>query len=269
MTVLTEENFQEIVLAEYDVLEEPTGISRRHGAEDGAGMWAAMGRLDGIYELLENGKIDTDKATKDITDAILELASSLYAAGAEHELWRHWISLTCFGMYLSGQIHQAAQYAAIAGEWDFIQVLPPSPVTSQQVSEKVIWQLLGGQPTPNFPNLLSNQIDADDTAWLTLIESIPNRDNENTEAALKTIAAFWMSELEDWMDYIPDNYPYFQPTACAAAALARHHGLFTSTSFSAEEYNFLEAGLALSKPSPMYPNIFSLPRLPRAENKTQ
>ncbi|MBR8835450.1 MAG: hypothetical protein DSM106950_15865 [Stigonema ocellatum SAG 48.90 = DSM 106950] len=68
-----------------------------------------------------------------------------------------------------------------------------------------------------------------------------------------------MAEDEDeWMNFHPRSYPDFETPACVVAAIARHHG-FTPTELTPEQYNFLEAGLAIPEPSPMFPNIFSLP----------
>ena len=256
MEILNHETFRLFVRKEQEKLSIPTSSVRRVGAEDGAGISFARGSLDGIYELLDEGVIDPEKASIEITDAVLEMTSSLYSAGAEHQIWRRWASLTAFGMFITGQIHQAAQYAALGGEWEFIKVLPAKPVNSQQLSERVLWTLVGGKPIPDLSKIGT---DDEDNAWLRLAESIPAQENDQTEAALKAIADFWMAEIGDeWMNFEPGNYPDFHPQACAVAAIARHYD-FTPTSLTPDQYRFLEAGLAIPEPSRLFPEYFSLP----------
>ncbi|MEH1804753.1 hypothetical protein [Nostoc sp.] len=256
MTILNHKNFRSFVKAEYQKLQRPTGQARRRGVEKVVGMPGSGGSLEAVEELLKEGIYNEEEACSNITEAVLELTSFLYSAGAEHQIWRRWSSLTAFGMFLTAEIHQAAQYAVLGGEWEFLKVLPAKPLTSQEVSERVLWTLVISQADPNLPN---TETDSEDDAWLHLAKSIPAQDHRNTEAALKTIADFWMEELEgEWINFHLGSYPDFHTPACAVAALARHYG-FTPISITPEQYSFLEAGLAISEPSPMFPNIFSLP----------
>lgn len=256
MTILNYETYRSFVKQEYRQLNNSRGNARRRGVEAVMGMIGG-GSLEVVDELLDEGIYDAEEASNHTTEASLEITSFLYSAGAEHLIWRRWSSLTAFGMFLRQEILQAAQYAAIGGEWDFLEVLSEKPApASNQISEQVLWTLLQRQPVSN---IYRNATDDEDNAWLILASSIPSKDHRKTETALKSIANFWMEEDEgDWINFHPGSYPDFETPICAAAAIARHNG-FTPTSMSSQEYSFLEAGLAIPEPSPLFPNVISLP----------
>jgi hypothetical protein len=258
MGILNYQTFHVFVAQEFEKVTEPTGMVRRIGVSE----YATEVRhyiqkdLDAVDSLITEGRLSLEKASKSVTDLVLEITSFLYAAGAEHHVWRRWSSLTGLGMFLTGEIQEAAQYAVLGGEWDFLKVLPSVPVQSKQISEQVLWMLVKGKPVPNLPESAS---DDEDNAWLQLAKSIPAQDHRKTEDALKLLADFWMAEDEgDWMNFHPRSYPDFETPACAVAAIARHHG-FTPTSLTPDQYRFLEPGLARSEPPPLFPNYFSLP----------
>jgi hypothetical protein len=258
MGILNYQNFCVFVAQEFEKITLPSAPSRRVGvSEHATNVIDYIQRdLNDIHCLISEESLTWENATQSIAELALETTSLLYAIGAEHPVWRHWSSLTAFGMFLQGKIIQAAQYASLAGEWNFLQSLQVTPIKSKQISEQVFWMLVKGNFTANLPETTS---DEEDNAWLQLAKSIPARYHRQTEEALREIANFWMGEDEDeWMNFHPRSYPDFETPACAVAAIARYHG-FTPISLSAEEYSFLEPGLATPEPSPIFQNIFSLP----------
>jgi hypothetical protein len=258
MAILEHDAFQEFVAQEFKKTTIPAGPARRLGAQEHSAEVMRYIRRDlhDVGRLHKEESISLEKATNSITELVLELTSFLYAAGADHRVWRRWASLTAFGMFLTGQIHEAAQFAILGGEWNFLKVLPAMPVKSKQVSDLVLWILVWSKPIQDLPE---SARDDEGNAWLQLMQSIPAQDHRRTEEALKNIANFWMAENEgDWMNFHPRSYPDFHTPVCAAAAIARHQG-FMPTSLTQEQYRFLEAGLAISEPPPMFPTHFSLP----------
>ncbi len=212
-------------------------------------------RLNSVDKLLAESVVDLTNATTMLTSLINEFTSFLYAVGASHDVWRHWSSLTAFGMFLSGEIHRAGQYAALGGEWEFLKVLPDTPVDSQQEADQVTWLLITGKPVTT---LSESQYEYSDP-WLSLAQSVPAQDHETTEESLKLIADFWMEETGgDWNNFYYGRYPVFETPICAVAALARHQG-FIPTSLTSKQYSFLEAGLAELEPPSMFPTLFDLP----------
>jgi hypothetical protein len=258
MGILSYQNFCLFVAQEFQKITLPSASERRIGVSEYASeiLQYIQRDLNSAESLISEKSLTWENASKSITELVSEITSLLYAAGAEDTVWRHWSSLTGFGMFLQGKNQQAALYAVLGGEWDFLTILPAIPVKSKQISEQVLWMLVTGKSILNLPASISNE---EDNAWLQLAESIPAHDHRQTEEALKEIADFWMAEGEDdWMNFHPRSYPDFEAPVCAVAAIARHHG-FTPTSLTPEQYSFLEAGLAIAEPSPMFPNIFSLP----------
>jgi hypothetical protein len=264
MGILNYQNFCVFVAQEFKKITLPSEAERRIGVfEYSTDIMHYLQRdLNTVEGWISEERLTWEKAAKSITELVIETTSLLYAVGAEHIVWRHWSSLTAFGMFLQGKMIQAAQYAVLGGEWNFIQSLPPTPVKSQQISEQVFWMLVKGNFTAaNLPESTSNE---EDNAWLQLAQSIPAQDHRQTEEALKEITNFWMAEDEDdWMNFHPRSYPDFETPVCAVAALARHYS-FTPTSLTPEQYSFLEAGLAIPEPLPMFPNIFYLPESSKA-----
>lgn len=259
MGILSYQNFCEFVAKEFQTVVLQSGSERRIGVCGSANdvIFYIQRDLNTVNNSIARENLTYDKAVKTITELTLETTSLLYAIGADHILWRHWSSLTAFGMFLQKKFFQAAQYATLAGEWDFIKILPSRSVNSQQISDRVLSMLLSGNFDDNVA-AVENAIDEEDNAWLELAKSIPAKDHSQTEAALKKIANFWIAEDDDWVNFHPRSYPDFETPVCAAAALARHYG-FIPTSLTPDEFSFLEAGLAVPEPSPMFPDIFSLP----------
>ena len=258
MGTLNYQNYCAFVAEDFKKINWSKASERRIGASEYAPdiMHLIEKDLITINTLIMEKRLNWEKASNSVTDSVLEITSLLYAAGTEDIVWRHWSSLTGFGMFLKGEIQEAAQYAALGGEWDFLKILSAIPVKSKGISEQVFWRLVTGKFIVNLPESTNDGVD---NAWLQLAKSIPAQDYKQTEEAFKKIADFWMAEDEDdWMSFHPRSYPDFETPACAIAAIARHHG-FTPTSLTPGQYSFLEAGLAIAEPSPMFPNIFSLP----------
>jgi hypothetical protein len=238
----------------------PNGLVRRLGADQYTDKVLPdfSRRLNSIDQLLEESIVDLSRATTMLASLVNEFTSFLYAVGASHDLWRHWSSLTGFGLFLSGEIHRAGQYSALGGEWEFLKVLPDRPVKSLQEADLVTWMLISGNPASELPKLQHEY----SNAWLKLARSIPAKDHKTTEESLKAIADFWMEETGgDWNNFCYGRYPVFETPICAVAALARHQG-FVPTSLTSAQYSFLEAGLAEPEPPPMFPTLFSLPESP-------
>ncbi|MBW4659721.1 MAG: hypothetical protein KME15_13675 [Drouetiella hepatica Uher 2000/2452] len=250
---LNQETFISLLQQEFESLSIPHAPVRRRGAENGAGISSASGAIEGVFELLTDGVIDRKEALTELAEAAIEIASSLYASGAEHQVWRRWSAIAAFGLFLTDQIYQSILYTILAEEWEFLRIIPLTGDVSKQISAQVIWLLVGGHLMSELPKTGRH---SERKAWLKLAQSIPAGQHDVTEAALKDIADFWMAELEDsWMNYEPGDYPDFNPEACAVVALARHNG-FVPTSFTSEQYRFLEAGLAISEPPSLYSTIF-------------
>lgn len=212
-------------------------------------------RLDSIDQLLAESIVGLSNATTMLASLVNEFTSFLYAVGASHDVWRHWSSLTAFGLFLSGEIHGAAEYAALGGEWEFIKVLPDKPINTQQNADKVTWMLITDKPVSA---IIQPQYEYSDP-WLMLAQSLPAKDHKTTEESLKLIADFWMEETGgDWNNFSYGRYPVFETPICAVAALARHQG-FVPTCLTSSQYSFLEAGLAEPEPPSMFPTLFTLP----------
>jgi hypothetical protein len=259
LSYLTLHDYVKINLSQTTI---PSGLVRRLGADQYKDkvLQDFIRRFGSINQLLEDSIIDSSKATTMLASLVNELTSFLYAVGASHYVWRHWSSLTAFGLFLSGEIHRAAQYAALGGEWRFLEVLPDQSLKSQQEADRVTWMLLSGKPPSNLPEVQDEYTNA----WLGLSRSIPSKDHKMTEDCLKTIADFWMEETEgDWNNFCNGRYPVFETPICAMAALARHQG-FVPTSLDVAQHSFLEAGLAEPEPPCMFPTLFSLPESPRS-----
>ena len=258
MVILNYESFRSLLSQEFNTIILPQGQVRRVGSLEYTENFIdyIQRNLKSVDDLLNDGSLTISEALESVTEKVLQFSSFLYSVGAEHKVWRHWSSLTGFGLFLCGNIHSAAQYAALGGEWEFLRVLPNSPPVSQQVSEQVIWHLLTSYAAPEIS--VPNDDDDEERAWLKLSQSIPNRNHRDTEEALKVIADFWLGECEGgYTNFDPNYYPDFEPAACAAAALARHNG-FSPTSLTSEQHSFLEPGLAIPEPSSLFPDYFSL-----------
>jgi hypothetical protein len=258
MGILNYQSLSQFVNQELGKVTIPSGSVRRIGVlEHATNIIHYITRdIEVISQLVRNGNLNEEKASDSLANLVLEMTSFLYAAGAEHHVWRRWSSLTGLGMFLAGNIPESSQYAVLGCEWTFITVLPNVFIKSQQISEQVLGKLINSHFVSNQSEETS---DEEDNAWLQLATSIPAQEHQKTEESLKVIANFWMGEDDgDWMNFHPRSYPDFHTPACVAAALARHHG-FIPTSLTPEQYSFLEAGLAEPEPLPLFPTLFSLP----------
>lgn len=252
-------NYRARFAVEFAAIEAPSGPVRRRGIEG-----YARDELPAIeQELLAIDRIDRTRPGKlhaaacGLTDLTLRLASFLYAAGADHCLWRRWTALTAFGMYLTGRLPEAAIYGILAGEWRFVEVLPPTETDDRHVSDRVIWRLAGRRPVPHLPE--RGEDDFSD-AWIQLAYSAAFGDHPRTERCLAAIADDWIGMSDgDWREFHPEATS-FEPTACAAAALARHKG-YVPQELTPEQWDFLEPGLVTPEPPPLYPDYVELPGL--------
>ncbi len=254
LSYFTLREYVEIELSQITLPDAPV---RRIGAEEYKNkiLLDSSRGLDSIDQLLETSIIEIGEANKMLTSIVNELTSFLYAIGASHDVWKHWSSLTAFGLFLSEEFYRASQYATLGSEWEFLKFIPDKPVDSQQQADLVTWMLISNKPNIN----LSESRDEYSDAWLKLARSIPNKDHKTTEESLKIIANFWMKETGgDWNNFYYGRYPVFETPICAVAALARHQD-FAPMSLTSIQYSFLEAGLAQPEPPPMFPKLFSLP----------
>jgi hypothetical protein len=92
--------------------------------------------------------------------------------------------------------------------------------------------------------------------WLDIEAGIITGMNDITEKELKSLAEFWMPETRgEWKKFNYGYFPVFDTPVCAVAAIARKNG-FAPSGLSDDEYSFLEAGLAIPEPDPLYPGYF-------------
>jgi hypothetical protein len=280
--------FHTFVEEELERVEVPSGGPERRV---GALKWAddviksARQNLGDVDDLYSEGSSSARDAAGQVTEITLELGSFLYAAGADHPVWRRWIGLAALGIYLTAatparsladlqtlyplrDVHQATQYAAIGGEWRLLGALPPARPST--VQDRVLGELArleferserqeASGKAKSDPGNAHDDEDHEVRAWLRLAASIPTGDHQATEEALKELADFWMGEGEDdWMRFHRGSYADFEAPVCAVAAIARHHG-FAPSSMTPEQYSFLEPGLATPEPTPFFPKYFDLP----------
>jgi hypothetical protein len=248
MGVLTFAPFLSLVSQELQGMVKPAGTPRRVGVMDYLDEQLSGIRLS-ISELLDTAEEDGEEKTLEyLDDYLIDLMSLLYAAGAPHEVWRRWSSLVSFEQGLAHRHYSAAVYAALGGEWAFIEQMPATPTESTDFEKKIIWHLLGKSDSVPALDIKGDPLAR---AWLRLAQSIPRSDHKQTESSIKAIADFWLEELGDtWDHYEPDAYPTFHPPACAAAAIARRRG-YTPQKLSSNQYRFLEPGLDASQPRPL------------------
>ncbi|AKJ02883.1 hypothetical protein ATI61_11372 [Archangium gephyra] len=251
MGVLTFKSFLSHLERELRELTRPEGPPRRVDVTDYLDEQLTSIKRE-ISELLEHAEEQNEKQTLQyLEDYLIDLMSLLYSAGSPHEVWRRWAALVSFGQGLLNKHYSAAIYAALAGEWTAISLMPTTTTEDADLQTEVIWHLLG--KSPSVPEV-EDQDDPEARAWLRLARSIPQADHKQTEAALKAISRFWMEELGDtWDHYEVDAYPAFHAPACAAAAIARHHG-YTPMKLPPASYRFLEPGLAAGDPRPLIPS---------------
>jgi len=253
------------VLEQLEHVELGSGPERRLGAVALGANCLRMIRRDmrGIGRLIEAERLTQTDALSQVDDLTLELASLLYSSGAPHEVWRRWSGTYALGTSLLRRAQEAAKFAALGGEWALLSTLPPERAASKRVSERVVWALLIQE---SLDPTSVRAADAEDDAWLSLATSIPGGDHSATDKALKTIAQHWMAE-GDWQTFHPRSAPDFEPSVCAAAALARRGG-YRPENLSVDELQFLEPGLAEPEPTPLWPEVFVDSTQPERANGT-
>jgi hypothetical protein len=252
MGLLTFESFLSQTEQDLRGLKKPTGRPRRVDVTDY--LDDGLSELKGsLFDILEHaGERGPKKSLEHLEDYLINLMSLLYAAGSPHDVWRRWAALVAFSQVLSKKHYSACVYAALAGEWAAIDEMPSRSAEKADFEKQVLWHILGKSSKPPAPD----GDDAEESAWLLLSRSIPKSNHRETESALKTVAEFWLSELGDtWDHYEPDAYPTFHAPACAAAAIARHHG-YKAEALSRDQARFLEPGLATGEPPPLVPSVW-------------
>ncbi|APR76900.1 Hypothetical protein A7982_02247 [Minicystis rosea] len=255
MGLLTFASFSSRVQKELSNLKRPTGAARRKGVLDHVD--EALPRLvESISDALEHAtEYGEPKALEYVEDYLIDLTSILYAAGSRPEIWRRFSALAAFDQILSKKDCSAAVYAALAGEWQAIDEMPPTASERVGVEHRVLWILLG-----KADSIAGIDADADPEthAWLRLAHSIPAGEHEATESALATISDFWLGELGDtWDHYDVEAYPTFHAPACAIAAVARHRG-YRPKKLTREQRRFLDAGLDPDEPPSLVPGVWRL-----------
>ncbi|GGZ33458.1 hypothetical protein GCM10010387_29510 [Streptomyces inusitatus] len=241
--VLTPRAYAALVIDDAAGLLAPSGPRRRVAPEDRFDASLAP-VLEGVDWLA--GALSTDSVNDPLFyahDLSLEITSYLYAAGAAHDSWREWSSLTSWGSALRGDVFEAAAYAVLGGDWEHLRAFPP-PSGPQPPSRTVVWQLALGSGAPLDTEANPDELEK---TWLSLLASIPLREHERTEAALKTLVDFWTLEDEQWDLFEPHGYPCFDPHVCAVVALAYRHG-YRPRALTDDARRFLDPGLALRLP---------------------
>ena len=238
------------------VVAAPAGPERRKGGAADADEVIADCKqsIEDTDRMLGEGKIDSKQAASYLAEHSLQMASTLFVAGAEPQAWRRWMGLSSLGHLLLEKRGLAAQLAILAGEWELVARIDRTPpLNRRDVGSVVLWSLIGGATSGE----LHYEDDPFDTAWRALAASIPARDHAATEAALKTIADFWIADSDgDWESYHPGDYPDFEQVSNAVAAWARHQG-YTPRALSTGQYRFLEAGLQPGDATPLVPATVS------------
>ncbi len=232
---------------EFARLATPAGPERRIGAAARAGDELTIIRRSLAARRIAGG-------TGRDWDAYLALqtSSTLYAAGAPHELWRHWAGLSAFGYLLDGQYGKACPLLVLAGEWDCLASLRGAAPGRCAPPTEAIWRLAVGEiDEPRWP-------DSGEAGWRDLLAALRAGDQSEMDAALNEIVAFWILEGEgDWELFHPGYAPDYGPEPCAAAALAKRAG-HEPAGLRADVARYLDAGLAEGYPDPLYPALAPL-----------
>ena len=246
----------ELAAEEYARITPVSELERRIGAQ---------ASLPGVMEDFEQGLEDIrrivasdaaklKRGTTYLVERTLEMASTLFSAGAEPQAWRRWCGLTSLGYHLVDRRLSAAQFAALAGEWELLARIERAPIHSGDAASVVFWKLIGGE----IPEEPVYRDDSFDTAWRSLQLSIPRRVHRDIESALKAIADYWIDDSGGaWEKFHPGEHPNFEQVVNAVAALARHDG-FTPTALPSAQLRFLDAGLSPGEPEPLVPDVISV-----------
>jgi len=229
------------------------GAVRRRGAKKHAKECVQYIQRDVLQVEVDfvQGKKPLSKSIESVTELVLELGSLLYAFGAAPLIWRYWMAWGSLGKFFTHEFYDAALWAALAREWQFIKTFPPLAVSnSRQISDLVMCNLLTNGdlylPDSAIPD---NEYEE---AWLQLSQSIPNQLHSNTENSFKIIANYWMAEdAGDWKYFHPRSYPDFEGPVCAMVALACTQGYVPQT-LDSNQLSFLEVGLAQFDFAPLF-----------------
>lgn len=253
---------------ELERLVVPAGPARRREVRD----------LGYLLRVIRNGILWVDKAVSDggyptrdgavaACERAREVTSLLYAAGADHDEWRHWSALSSFGLMLvaagqngddGGHLSQSIQYTVLAGEWELAAAMSQVPPPQfERYADYVVWALAVGRSDIELPSPGDNDDAAD--VWRSFADAMTRHNRNATTLALDTIADVQMDAFgDDWERFVAWEHPLFDLTAAAGAALARHRGLVTDH-FSALSRRYLEPGLAAPEPTPLYPKEWTEP----------
>jgi hypothetical protein len=220
-----------------ETLTVPVERPRRDGSATAIAGNIEAARRDLRYVLSQAGDV------AHIQPLCLELASCLYDAGAPHRAWRFWSGLAGLGLVLSDRPADACAYLVLAEQWDSVGALTSGPAPAGgPLPRRAVWALAAGTPLDPDP------VDDVDRPWTELADAVPIGDHKQASRALRDLADFWIGEDEDWNTFAPRSYPSFEPEVCAAAAIARRHGI-TPAEVPDDVMLFLEPGLGIGTPT--------------------
>jgi hypothetical protein len=234
-------------------LTVPVAPRRRSGSDTAfrSALTSAQAELAEIDRYTSEADPDdansNDELRRARVDLCFEIASILFAAGAEHADWRWWARQAATSLLEYGDAQSAASWAVLTGDDGLVGKLPGAPEPGHRPKSVVWWlakALLSGQADNNRPEASGVEPqDSVDAAWTKLARAIPVGDHPATNDALRTITDFWMGEDEDWQAFHPRSYPEFEPELNAAATLALRSG-WAPVNWQQDALLFLEPGLA-------------------------
>jgi hypothetical protein len=271
MSAIDAARYVGLVRQQADALEVPTGPPRRRNVRDVERvLQVTRNDLAWIDEAVAAGQHPVPTAAEAACGRAREVTSLLYAAGAQDQAWRHWASLSAFGLLLTTVGHEpcddghvgentaeAVQYAVLAGEWRLAGALPHDPPRAEYYAESVVWALGVGETDLQPPAAAVGDDAAD--VWWSFFTAVAERNPGATTLALHTITEVHIDLFGDgWERFVEWDYPLFDPMAGAGAALARHHGLVTDD-LSDLDRRYLDPGLAAGEPPPLYPEHWPEP----------
>jgi len=244
---VTGPEYVDLLARELAAVVLPDGPRRRSGPDSAfaSSLAAVRDDVEATARMLRDGGLSREPAGAG-ADLAAETTSLLYAAGAPHPVWRHWAGLTSLGRILGGDRMDGCLHAVLGAEWGYAERLGTGDPPRAPLSMRVVWRLAAGGP--GDPG--ADPSDEVDEAWLTLLSSVPAADHGRTEAALRSLAEFWMEEDEDWRRFHPRSYPDFQSDVCAAAQLARRRG-YAPRDLDEDALEYLEPGLVEEAPEPL------------------
>jgi hypothetical protein len=250
---VTPDEYVRWVRQEFEAVTVPRGPGRRVGVErylPAVFDWV-RGSTRSTAAAVADGSEPIDTGLTAMADLALEITSLLYAAGADHPVWRHWAALAAFGLLLGDRPVEAVQYALLAGEEALAADVPFEPRRTRWFGEGVVWALATGVRTIGEPS----PADAAGGPWRTVFRAVLDREPPLVELALHTIGELHNGRSDEpWEDFEPRSYPLFDPLAGAGAAVARRAGLLQALS-SPLDQRYLEPGAADGDPEPLYPRL--------------